>query len=318
MVVFQHHSIFYPYRLPFLSLPIRRMATPDCIRAHQVTGSFPPNIAPIQAGETQNLLRLRRDAYSLQNAPPSYPRIPRLVSKNAKSATSTPDSLFQVSASHLQNPLSLIDPVKLLHSPNFFFTCQLTACQNECAEKRSPVSAVVRRSAMFQDEKYVSDSNSPTSGRFLLMHRRPGDCRRCVRRMVLINTSLAGAILPPQRRMRDCALASGTVGPQHQRIVTTKILSTLTTSFLCLLPRGKLMITAPVARSPLLFFPHLTDSAFYASAHPRRPSSFRKFAMRKAAAGDCAFPRAGCPRIWSTCSKSSRNWQSNWARRCRR
>ena len=137
---------------------------------------------------------------------------------------------------------------------------------------------------------------------------------------------------PPQRRMRDRALASGVVGPQHhQRIVTTKILPTLTTSFLCLPPRGKPMITAPVARSPLLFFagfqsypltttqsPHLTDSAFYASAHPKRSSSFRKFAMRKDAAGACAFPRAGCPRTWSTCSKSSRNSQSNWARRCRR
>ncbi|KAI0277790.1 hypothetical protein BGY98DRAFT_592382 [Russula aff. rugulosa BPL654] len=53
-------------------------------------GKFPPNIAPIQAGETQNLLRLRRDTYSARNAPPSYPRIPRLVSKNAKSQRRRP------------------------------------------------------------------------------------------------------------------------------------------------------------------------------------------------------------------------------------
>jgi hypothetical protein len=128
------------------------MATPDRIRTHQVTESLPPNIAPIQAGETQNFSRLRRDVYSTRNAPPSYPRIPRLVSKNAKSATSTLDSQLQANASHGQRALSLIVPVRLfIHQT--LFTLQLTACQNESAEKSGPVSAAVRRNPMFQDEK---------------------------------------------------------------------------------------------------------------------------------------------------------------------
>jgi len=130
------------------------MATPDRIRTHQVTESLPPNIAPIQAGETQNLPRLRRDVHSTRNTPPSCPRIPRLVSKNAKSATSTFDSQFQVNAGHVQKPqaLSLIVRVSLfIHQT--IFTSQLTACQNASAEKSSPVLPAVRRSQRFQDEK---------------------------------------------------------------------------------------------------------------------------------------------------------------------
>ena len=172
--------------------------------------------------------------------------------------------------------------------------------------------------------------NFPTSGHPFLTHRRPGDRRKLFRPPVLSDTSPARAILP-LRRTRDCSSASVVVGPRHQRIATTRILSTLTTSFLRLPPRGKLMTTDPAARSPLPFFggrpsypliptqsPHHTDSAFYASAHPKRPSSCRKFAMRKGGVGACAFPRAGCPRTWSTCSKSSRNSLSSWVRRCRR
>ena len=128
------------------------MATPDHIRTHQVTERLPPNIAPIQAGETQNLPRLRRDVYSTRNAPTSYPRIPRLVSKNAKSATSTLDSQFQVNAGHGQKPLSLIARVSIFVHKDIF-TSQLTACQNESGEKSSPVSAAVRGRPMFPDEK---------------------------------------------------------------------------------------------------------------------------------------------------------------------
>ncbi|KAF8494330.1 hypothetical protein F5888DRAFT_1716712, partial [Russula emetica] len=81
---------------------------------------------------------------------------------------------------------------------------------------------------------------------------------------------------------------------------------------------------APAVRSPLLFFawrqsypltptqsphgPHRTNSAFYASTRSDRPSSCRRFAMRKHGAGACA--------TCFTCSKSSRNSQSNWARPC--
>ena len=128
------------------------MATPDHIRTHQVTESLPPNIAPIQAGETLNFPRLRRDVYSTRNAAPPCPRIPRLVSKNAKPATSTLDSQFLFNASHVQKPLSLITHVSFFVHQTFF-TPQLTAYQNESAEKSGPVSAAVRRNPMFKDKK---------------------------------------------------------------------------------------------------------------------------------------------------------------------
>src|SRR5260370_28080187 len=100
-VVLYRPSIFYPHRLAaFLSSSIPRMATPDRIRTHQVTESLPPSVVPIQAGETHHLSRMRRDAPSLRNAPPSHPRTPSLVSKNAKSATPTFDSQFQAHARH--------------------------------------------------------------------------------------------------------------------------------------------------------------------------------------------------------------------------
>ena len=74
-------------------------------------------IAPIQAGETQSLPRLRRGVYSTRNTAPSYPRIPRLVSKNAKSVTSTVlESQFRVNTSHVQTSLPHL-PHKPLHPP---------------------------------------------------------------------------------------------------------------------------------------------------------------------------------------------------------
>jgi hypothetical protein len=256
------------------------MATPDRIRTHQVTESLPPNIAPIQAGETQNLPRLRRDVYSTRNAPSSYPRIPRLVSKNAKSTTSTLGSQFQVNAGHVQKPLSLISRVSFFIHQTFLPLSSLharTKMQKRAVQCQPPYDAV----RCIRMKSKCPNVNFPTSGHFFLTRRRPGGRRRCFRRPVLSNTSLAGAI-PPLRQTRDRALAGGVVGPRHQRIVTTSILSTLTTSFLHLLPRGEFMMTAPAARSPLPFFagrqsypltptqsPHRTDSAFYASVHPK-------------------------------------------------
>ena len=92
------------------------MVTPDRLRTHQVAESLPLSMAPIQAGEIQTLSRVRRDPHSTQNTPLSHPRIPRLVPKSAKPAMSTLDSQFQVNASHVQKPLSLIGPVKHLLS----------------------------------------------------------------------------------------------------------------------------------------------------------------------------------------------------------
>jgi hypothetical protein len=160
----------------------------------------------------------------------------------------------------------------------------------------------------------------PYLGISFLKSRHLGDHRRYIPRPVL--TTL------PLRRTRDRAI--GVVGPRHQRTVTTRIPSTLTISFLPLLSREMITITTPAAHSHLPFFagrpsypstqlqsPHHTDSVFYASANPKRPSSCRKSAMRKDGAGVCAFPRAGYQRTWSTCLKSSRNSLWNWARRSR-
>jgi len=41
--------------------------------------------------------------------------------------------------------------------------------------------------------------------------------------------------------------------------------------------------------------PHRTNSAFYASTRSDRPSSCRRFAMRKHGAGACAFTASGLP-----------------------
>ena len=168
------------------------MATPDCIRTHPVTETLPPNIAPIQAGETQNLPRLRREAYSTRNAPPSYPRIPRLVSKNAKSAMSTLDSRFQVNAGHVQKPLYLIAPVSLFIHQTFLPLSSQHArmkVQKRAVRCQPPYDAV-RCFSMKSKWSFA------TSGHFFLTHRRPGDRRRCSRRPALSNTSLAGVTLP--------------------------------------------------------------------------------------------------------------------------
>jgi hypothetical protein len=91
-------------------------------------------------------------------------------------------------------------------------------------------------------------------------------------------------------------------------VVTTRILSSLTTSFLRLPPRGKHMTTAPHARSPLLFFvgrqsyplnptqsPQRTDSAFYASAYPKRPPSSRKICDAEVRRWSLRVPASGLP-----------------------
>src|SRR6266567_4113560 len=189
------------------------MATPDRIRIHQVMESIPPNITPIQARETQNLPCLRRDAYSTRNAPPSYPRIPRLVSKNAKSATSTIDSQFQVNASHVQKPLSLIARVSLFIHQTYLPLSSQNArmkVQKRVVQCQPPYDAV----RCFRLKCKRPNLNFPTSGHFFLTHRRPGGRRRCIRRPVLSNTSLARAILP-LLRTRDRARASGVVGARH-------------------------------------------------------------------------------------------------------
>jgi hypothetical protein len=96
------------------------MVTPDRLRTHQVAESHSLSMmSPIQAEETQNLSRVRQDPHSIQNTTLSYPRIPRLVPKSAKSATPTLDSQFQVNASHVQKPFSLIVPVNILFHYTF-------------------------------------------------------------------------------------------------------------------------------------------------------------------------------------------------------
>ena len=301
------------------------MATPDQIRTQQATERIPLSIALIQAGETQNFSRVTRDAHPTRNTPLSYPRIPRLVSKSAKSARSSLDSQqFQVNASRVQKPLSLIVPVKHLLS------LLVLTLSSQHVRMKAPKRAVwyqphdaARRFGMPVKSKRPSLSNVRP---FLSYTRRPGDRPLWIHRPVLSNTRQAGASLP--LRSTGNRASGGIVGPHRQRTATTRIPSTSTASSLRLRPSGR--TTAPAARSRLPFFaarrscrstqppsPRRTDSAFCASVRPRRRSLCRRSAMRRDGAGACAFPRAGCLRTWSTCSRSSRSSLMSWARRCR-
>ena len=102
---------------PSIFVPPLGMVTSDRVPTPKATESLSLSVAPVQAGEPQSLPRVRRDVHptrpTFQNASPSYPRIPRLVSRYAKSATPNLDSQFQVNASHVQKPLSLIVQVRL-------------------------------------------------------------------------------------------------------------------------------------------------------------------------------------------------------------
>jgi hypothetical protein len=124
------------------------MVTSDRVPTQKATESLPFSVAPVQAGEPQSLPRVRRDVHptrpTFQNASPSYPRIPRLVSRYAKSATPNLDSQFQVNASHVQKPLSLIVQVRIFFLHVMLPLPRLTARQNDSAEKSSPVSAAQR------------------------------------------------------------------------------------------------------------------------------------------------------------------------------
>ncbi|KAH9968570.1 hypothetical protein BJV74DRAFT_868202 [Russula compacta] len=107
----QYSSTFYPNRLALLSY---KMATPCRIRTQQATENLSLSVTPVQATEAQSFSRVGRDAHpsrpSFQNSSPSHPRIPRPVLRYGKSTTSTLDSQFQVNASQVQRPLSLIVP----------------------------------------------------------------------------------------------------------------------------------------------------------------------------------------------------------------
>jgi hypothetical protein len=161
---------------------------------------------------------------------------------------------------------------------------------------------------------------------FLSYARLPGDHQRRNPRPVLNDMSQVGTSLP-LRITRN--LAGGIVEPHHLRIPMMRIHFTSIASSLRL-PPGRKTTATPAASFRLRFFaarqsyqstqlrlPHRTDSVYYASVHPTKRSSFRKFAMRKDAAGAYASPRAGYPKIWSACSRNLRNSRSNWVRHCR-
>ena len=112
------------------------MVTPDRIRNHQVTERLPLGVAPAQVGGTQNLSRVARDAHPTRNTPLSYPRIPRLVSKSAKSAVSSLDSQLQVNASHVQKPFPLMVPV------NHLLSLDILPLNSQHARMKAPKRAV--------------------------------------------------------------------------------------------------------------------------------------------------------------------------------
>ncbi|KAI0255607.1 hypothetical protein BJV78DRAFT_1279345 [Lactifluus subvellereus] len=88
------------------------MVTSD--RAQQATTNLPPSSNLVQAVEARCLPRADRGAPSIrtayQNLPSPHPRIPRLVFRHGKGPRSPLDSQFQVNASQVQKPLSLIVP----------------------------------------------------------------------------------------------------------------------------------------------------------------------------------------------------------------
>jgi hypothetical protein len=87
-------------------------------RVQQATSSLPLGNNIVQTAEAPtSLSRVDRDARSIrpasQGLPSQYPRIPRFVSKHERGPRSPLDSQFQVNASQVQKPLSLIVPVSL-------------------------------------------------------------------------------------------------------------------------------------------------------------------------------------------------------------
>ncbi|KAH9954715.1 hypothetical protein BC827DRAFT_1241516 [Russula dissimulans] len=113
----QHHPILYPNKLAFLSHKMIA-GTPDRPRPHQATESLPLTVTPVRERDGQDLPHVKASVktkhsthVARQYAPPPCPRIPRLVSRYAKYETPAVDSQFQVNASHMQRPLSLVVPV---------------------------------------------------------------------------------------------------------------------------------------------------------------------------------------------------------------
>src|SRR5712672_3198430 len=132
---------------------------PNRARPQQAAESLPLTVTPSREREGQSLPHVRTSVranthptrVALQYAPPPCPRIPRLVSRYAKCDPPAVDSQFQVNASHVQKPLSLIVPVSLssiLRVP----IPQLVALQKESGEKSTPVSAA-RRSPLSRNER---------------------------------------------------------------------------------------------------------------------------------------------------------------------
>ncbi|KAI9461919.1 hypothetical protein BJY52DRAFT_1257584 [Lactarius psammicola] len=87
------------------------MVTPDNVQ--QGVAAFSPNDTPAQVVEARApppVGRGRRSSTrtACQNVPYTYPRIPRPVIRQRNTPKATLDSQFQVNASHVQKPLSLV------------------------------------------------------------------------------------------------------------------------------------------------------------------------------------------------------------------
>jgi len=120
-----HHRTFTCLCTPAPSYPLSRQTSPFYLYLSHKMVTGPPNRArPQQASrerEGQSLPHVRTSVratthsthVALQYAPPPCPRIPRLVSRYAEYDPPAVDSQFQVNASHVQKPLSLIVPVSL-------------------------------------------------------------------------------------------------------------------------------------------------------------------------------------------------------------
>ncbi|KAI9430819.1 hypothetical protein H4582DRAFT_1350456 [Lactarius indigo] len=100
----------FKYRLAFLSF---KMITPDSVQ--QVNAVLHLNNTSTQVVEARASPPMGRGrhsstraASSYQNLPYTYPRIPRPVTRQGNTPRVALDSQFQVNASHVQKPLSLV------------------------------------------------------------------------------------------------------------------------------------------------------------------------------------------------------------------
>ena len=223
---------------------------------------------PLEARTPPPVRRISTRA-TCQNLPYIYPRIPRPVIRQGNTPKATLDSQFQVNASHIQKPFSLV-------SVSF-----PSRTANPLIDNVSERKPGIRRTAQYSARgRKVGALTFPAVQHFPHTRRFEG---------VLVDDH------HPRTAKTRIPSISITYSPRLPPIETT-------------IPgepfRRRFIAVRPSCLSTLRPRQHRIDSVFYASTHRRERSSSKKFAMRKDDAGVCGFPRADSQKIWSTCSRS--------------